>query len=649
MSDEPLDPREVLDQVVATIGGARREGQERMVDAVYEALTDDGHLMVEAGTGTGKSFGYLVPAMTWAAQTKQRATISTATLALQRQIITQDAPAVARAIQKVSGEHVDVAVLKGWNNYACLRKVEGGYPEEDALLSRAEGELGATATGEEVVRARDWAHESDTGDRDDLVPGVSDRVWQQISVQKRECIGDSCPLRHECFPRLARIRADEADIVVTNHALLGIEASGTPALPDTHAYIIDEAHDLVERVTTQLTRSLAGYDVRAVARLLRQLELDDEGLPDLADQLADALESVGEERITRLGQELSDVISRLLGRLQAAGESVSSLGSGNEEQNSTKHVLRARLNELADLCQDLLGDAISTGTFVAWVSEFKDVYTLYLAPLDVATAIADRLFADTPVVLTSATLQVGGSFDAMASRVGFTFPSQGKWSGIDVGTPFSPAKQGILYVAAHLQPPGRDGYGSAHLEEIVDLIQASDGGALCLFTSRVGVERAAEYVRENLDVPVFAQGEDQLPTLLEDFAKDQRACLFGTLSLWQGVDVPGSTCRLVIIDRIPFPRPNEPLVQARSDAARQAGLNPFMTVSATHAALLLAQGAGRLLRRTTDRGVVAVLDSRLHTARYGSFLRASMPKMWPTTDREVVLGALERLASMKDE
>ena len=644
MSDQELDAREVLTKVVDTIGGARREGQEHMVDAVYEALTDEGHLMVEAGTGTGKSFGYLVPVMVWAAQSDQRATISTATLALQRQIMQQDAPAVAQAIKDVYDVHVDVALLKGWSNYACLRKVDGGYPEEDALLSRAEGEMGATATGEDVVRAREWALNSDTGDRDDLVPGVSDRAWQQISIQKRECIGESCPLRHECFPLRARAKADDADIVVTNHALLGIQAAGTPVLPESHAYVVDEAHDLVDRVTSQLTRSIAGYDLRSLARMLRQAGLDDEGLPDLSEDLSDALGETGEGRILALSDGLNDVVARILGKIQAAGEAVSSLSGGNEEQNVTKQVLRVRLMEVAALCTDLLGDSIQTGTRVAWTSEFNDHFTLYLAPLDVSASIADNLFENTPVVLTSATLQVGGSFDAVANRVGFTYPSQGEWTGLDVGTPFEPDKQGILYVAQHLNPPGREGYGQEHLSEIVDLIRASYGGALCLFTSRLGAERAAEYVRDQLDLAVFVQGEDQIPTLLEKFAEDPAASLFGTISLWQGVDVPGETCRLVIIDRIPFPRPDDPLIQARNEAATRAGRNPFMSVSATQAALLLAQGAGRLLRRTTDRGVVAILDSRLQTRRYGGFLMASLPKMWPTTDRDVVLGALARLA-----
>lgn len=643
MSEE-LDPRAVLAHVVEAIGGKPREGQEQMVDAVYEALTSEAHLMVEAGTGTGKSLGYLVPAMVWSALSGQRATISTATLALQRQIIGQDAPAVTRAIRSLSGKHVEVALLKGWNNYACLRKVDGGYPEDDALLSRAEGEVGATATGEEVMRAREWALGSDTGDRDDLVPGVSDRAWNQISIPKRECIGERCPLRAECFPQLARVKADEADVVVTNHALLGIQSSGMPVLPESDAFVVDEAHDLVDRVTTQLTRSLAGYDLRSLARMLRQAGLDDEGLPDASDELTEVLAGMNEGRILRVSEPLRDVMARILGKMQSAGEQVSSLSSSNEEANATKQVLRSRITVTAEMCMDFLSDAVEQGKLVAWVSEFNENYTLYLAPLDVSASIATNLFENTGVVLTSATLKVGGSFDPVAGRVGFTYPSQGPWTGLDVGSPFDAPKQGILYVASHLRAPGRDGYGEGHLQEVLDLIEASKGGALCLFTSKAGAVRAAEYVRERSDLPVLCQGEDQLSTLLEDFAADPSASLFGTLSLWQGVDVPGQTCRLVIIDRIPFPRPDDPLIQARTQAASEAGRNPFMTVSATHAALLLAQGAGRLLRRVDDRGVVAILDSRLRTARYAGFLLASLPNMWRTVDRELVLSALDRLS-----
>jgi ATP-dependent DNA helicase DinG len=220
---------------------------------------------------------------------------------------------------------------------------------------------------------------------------------------------------------------------------------------------------------------------------------------------------------------------------------------------------------------------------------------------------------------------------------------QHPWQGIDVGSPFDYARQGICYVAARLPAPGRDPATEAQLDEIEALVRAAGGRTLGLFSSRRAAQAAAEAMRQRLDVPVLAQGDDQLPTLVGQFTDDPATCLFGTLSLWQGVDVPGPTCRLVLIDRIPFPRPDDPVSAARSEAVAKAGGNGFMAVAAAHAALLLAQGAGRLIRTADDRGVVAVLDPRLVTARYGTYLARSLPPFWRTTDRDVVLGALARL------
>lgn len=310
----------LLSAVVRSVGGSPREGQIEMAERVSEALESDGHLLVQAGTGTGKSFGYLVPTMAWAAATGKRAVISTATLALQRQIMLHDAPRVKDAIHNELGAHVNVALLKGWHNYVCLRKATGGYPEEGTLLSRAEGEVGATATGEEVIRAREWAMSTDTGDRDDLVPGVTDRVWGQVSVPKRECIGEKCPVRQSCFPYLAREAAEESDVVVTNHAMLGIAATGTPVLPRTQAFIIDEAHELVDRVTNQLTRTLSKYDVAGIARMMRSSGLNDSDLDESADEIAELLTDVPEGRIVKFSQVLFDAIARLSGRVAEAGK-----------------------------------------------------------------------------------------------------------------------------------------------------------------------------------------------------------------------------------------------------------------------------------------------------------------------------------------
>ena len=635
---------QILDSVVEDLGGVRRDGQVQMVELVMDALKESGHLLVQAGTGTGKSIGYLVPAMSWSVDTGDRVIISTATLALQRQIVRQDAPRVARAVTAISGKTPRVALLKGWNNYVCLRKAAGGYPEEDALMSRAAGEYGATATGEEVTRLREWSMSTDTGDRDDLVPGVSERAWRQVSLSKPECIGNKCPLRDSCFPLLARASAEDADIVVTNHSMLGIESARTPVLPEAGAFIVDEAHDLVDRVTSQLTSSISAPEVAGLARLLRREKILATGLESAGEAIGTALDKLDDGRITTMPDALSDALLTLLGELQQANADVADLPGKNEADAAAKSVARGRVQGLAEVVERLLSDARMSGKLVTWVQrDFDDKPSLHVAPLDVSNSLADELFEGKPAVLTSATLALGGSFEHVASDVGFAYPSQGPWDGVDVGSPFDHAKQGILYVADKLPTPGRDGYGEEQLQEIVELIQASGGGALGLFTSRRGAERAAEYVRERVETPVLVQGEDQLPTLVREFAGNDEASLFGTISLWQGVDVPGRTCRLVIIDRIPFPRPDEPLSQARTQAVGAAGGNGFMQVAASHAALLLAQGAGRLVRRHDDRGVVAVLDPRLRKARYAGFLLSSLPPMWRTTDTEVVCDALRRL------
>jgi len=290
---------------------------------------------------------------------------------------------------------------------------------------------------------------------------------------------------------------------------------------------------------------------------------------------------------------------------------------------------------------------------------------LCVAPLEVWGPMRDKLLTDKTVVMTSATLMLGGDFSAIATSVGLrpdelvavAGPEEAAvdatggegalpWLGLDVGSPFDYGHQAILYVARHLPPPGRDGLGEAQLAEIASLVDAAEGRTLGLFSSRRAAETAAEAVRERLPhLTTLAQGDAQLPELARQFVGDPHTCLFGTLSLWQGLDVPGDTCQLVLIDRIPFPRPDDPLMSARQRAADREGRNGFMQVAATHAALLLAQGTGRLIRTTDDRGVVAVLDPRLATARYGGFLKASLPPMWTTYDGDLVRQALARLAT----
>jgi len=659
----------VLAAAVDRLGAAPRPGQVEMAARVSEALDDQAHLLVQAGTGTGKSLGYLVPVMVHAVDSGERAVVSTATLALQRQVLTKDAPLAADAVEAVTGLRPAVALLKGWQNYVCRHRLQGGYPDaddaDDALFSAGAatvsgriGEAGRRSVGEQVVRLREWAAETTTGDRDDLVPGVSDRAWAQVSVARAECLGASCPLREECFPELARAAAMAADVVVTNHAMLGIAVAGnTGVLPEHRVLVVDEAHELADRVRSQGTASLSAAVVMRVAATARKgasihvTELESAGqrlqlaLADLPDgRLSDGLPPALHEALVVLDGAARHALTDVREAAKTGKGGADASGAGG---SGGVALARTAVSDLVDIIARMTSDSVRERHDVAWIERPRmgaEPPRLTLAPVDVAGSLADSLLEDRAVILTSATLALGGSFEPMARTLGLTLAG-GQWDGVDVGTPFDYARQGILYTPTRLPRPGQ-GISEAALDEILALTEASRGGMLGLFSSRRAAEEAAEVLRNATDLTVYAQGDDQLPTLVDAFAVDEDACLVGTLSLWQGVDVPGRTCRLVIIDRIPFPRPDDPVAQARSEAVAAAGGNGFMSVSATHAALLLAQGAGRLIRRADDRGVVAVLDPRLRTARYGAFLARSMPGLWPTRDRDVVLGALSRLAVM---
>lgn len=634
---DPPTMRALLEAAVAAVGGTQRPGQIRMAEEVAAAIRDERHLLVQAGTGTGKSLAYLVPALLH----EEPVVVATATIALQQQIVARDLPQLVDAVEPLLGRRPTYAILKGRSNYVCRNRLEGGLPDdgEDALFDPSP----STALGKDVVRVRGWADETETGDRDELAPGVSDRAWRQVSVTSRECLGASkCPRGGDCFAELAREHAARADVVVTNHALLAIDAlEGLPLLPEHDVVVVDEAHELVDRVTGVATDELAAAMIERAAARARRLVDDTDDLAESADLLTAALAEVDEGRLV----ELPEVLAAALATVRDAARAVlSDLTRHKDGDDGAKKVAQSALETVFDTASRLAAHATVD---VSWVAaEQRRGRLLRVAPLAVNGVLRDRLFGDRTVVMTSATLQVGGSFDAVARQVGLTGEGAPEWTGIDVGSPFDYPRQGILYVARHLPTPGRDGASPAAMDELAALVEAAGGRTLGLFSSMRAAEAAAEEIRERLDVPVLCQGEDRTAALVRDFAEDEPTCLFGTLSLWQGVDVPGDACQLVVIDRIPFPRPDDPLMSARQQAVADAGGNGFMTVAASHAALRLAQGSGRLIRRDADRGMVAVLDSRLATARYGTFLRSSLPPFWVTTDRDVALGALRRLVGV---
>ncbi|MEY8043164.1 ATP-dependent DNA helicase [Saccharopolyspora cebuensis] len=640
-----------------------------MAEAVAHSIDSGEHLAVQAGTGTGKSLAYLVPAIRHAVTRGTTVVVSTATIALQRQLVDRDLPRLAGALTEAIGRRPTFAILKGRRNYLCLNRLQGGTPEEpdeDALFDA----FAASALERQVTRLRDWAGDTETGDRDELVPGVSDQAWRQVSVTAKECLGvHRCPVGTDCFAERARATAGRADVVVTNHALLAIDAlDDRPVLPEHDVVLVDEAHDLVDRVTSAATGELAAGAVRLAARRCGRVVPE-----DVADRLVEAAE--GLEVLLRDAppgrlDELPDAVGAAVRAVRdAARACVDALGPERKEDadgNAARKMAAALTQEVHDTADRLL-DAFDedAGHDVVWVAADPNrPPALRVAPLSIGGLLRERLFGQRTAVLTSATLALGGSFDALARQWGLPPQQQARpvggmatakeapsdaggpnWTGLDVGSPFEHGRSGILYLARHLPPPGRDGLPPQYLDELTELVRAAGGRTLGLFSSMRAARQAGEELRERLDTPVLCQGEDATAQLVARFAEDPATSLFGTLSLWQGVDVPGESLQLVVMDRIPFPRPDDPLASARQKAISERGGNGFITVAGTHAALLLAQGAGRLLRSAADRGVIAVLDPRLSTARYGGFLRASLPPFWTTSDPEVVRGALRRLDS----
>ncbi|TSD93340.1 ATP-dependent DNA helicase [Skermania sp. ID1734] len=670
---------ELLTLAVQALGGTQRPNQLTMASAVASAIDAGEHLAVQAGTGTGKSLAYLVPGIRHAIETGRTVVVSTATIALQRQLIDRDLPRLATALEPALGRRPEFAILKGRNNYLCLNKVNSTVAEEPADAELFDP-FAVSRLGREVQRLHRWADETLTGDRDDVVPGVTDRAWRQVSVSSRECLGKSrCPMGEECFAERARARGAKADVVVTNHALLAIDAiTGISVLPEHDVVIVDEAHELVDRVTGVATAELSAAAISAAAR--RCVKLVEEEDLDRLEGASEAWAALVDDLPVGRWEHLPDGAAAVLALLRdsacnirtALAPSRPGQAAADPDAAAARATALAAIDEVHDTAVRALTAFDEPDPAkrhdVVWLAlednRGSARRVLRMAPLSVGGLLRSRLFGTATVVLTSATLQIGGSFDGLAMTWGLPPQSPGRadtstateieapsddstarWSALDVGSPFDHAKSGILYVAKHLPAPGRDGLPPSYLDEIAELIAAAGGRTLGLFSSMRAARAATDALRERLDTPLFCQGDDATGALVAKFAADHSASLFGTLSLWQGVDVPGPSLSLVILDRIPFPRPDDPLFVARQRAVESRGGNGFMTVAASHAALLLAQGTGRLLRSVDDRGVIAVLDSRLATARYGGYLRASLPPYWPTTDPAVVRNALQRLAA----
>ncbi|MEO7570933.1 MAG: ATP-dependent DNA helicase [Acidimicrobiales bacterium] len=619
-----------LERVVAELpgGGEARPGQREMADAVRLGIAERKHVAVQAGTGTGKTLAYLVPAIL----SGRRTIIATATKALQDQLAGKDLPFLT--------EHLDRpfawAVLKGRSNYVCMQRLAelaaagagGGQLALDGVAERA--------PADELRQLKAWANGTTSGDRAELEVEPTDRAWSAVSVSARECPGaGKCPSGGRCFAEAARNQAAQADVVVVNLHLYGLDmAMGGVLLPEHELAIIDEAHQLEDIVSATSGKELTGGRFADLARRIRGVIADDRlpaGVDDAGRLITEALRPHRDKRIKgALPDDLAGAITVARGRVESALAAARAVPSDAPEESRTR-ALRV-VQGASALLDDLGVIERVTADEVVWV-EGSDAYpVLRVAPLDVAAVLEDGLWTKRTAVLTSATLPA-----RLPGRLGV---AEAQITELDVGSPFDYEAHALLYCAAHLPDPRNPGYVEALTDELGDLIEAAGGRTLALFTSFRVLDEAAAALQMRLDVPILTQRDMPKGRLLEQFAADEATCLFATMGFWQGVDVPGASLSLVTIDRIPFPRPDEPLLQARRE---RAGADAFGLIDLPRAATLLAQGAGRLIRSTEDRGVVAVLDPRLAKAGYRWSMVNALPPMRRTKDPAEARRTLEAI------
>jgi ATP-dependent DNA helicase DinG len=619
---------EAIEELTAHLpgGGERRSGQLEMAQLVAQAIDDRTHVAVAAGTGTGKSLAYLVPVI----QSGRRTVIATATKALQDQLGAKDLPFLE--------EHLDpdvtYAVLKGRSNYVCRQRLD---EVADAGQQRLSG-IDADISPSELERLTAWAETSESGDREELDDQPSGAAWSAISVSARECPGaKDCPRGGDCFAEMARAKAAEADVVVVNTYLLGLHLAGdAPILPEHDVVVIDEAHQLAEVVSNTAGLEIGSGRFSHLARVTRAILEDPvavDALEEVGRRVADAFDDDRFHRV-KPGAEgpINDAL--LLGRasLQPLIAGLRSIdGAKNADVTARRNRAMAAATALADDLDRALN--LNEAKSVAWIEGPPDRVVLRVAPIDVAEVLIESLWKTDTVVLTSATLPA-----TLPDELGLP---DDRSELADVGSPFDYEEQSLLYCAAHLPDPRAEAHAEAAADELADLIDAAGGRTLALFTSWRALDRMKELLDGRLPGPMLAQGDGTKRALIERFIEDESASLFATMGFWQGVDVPGRTLSLVVLDRIPFPRPDDPLLQARRDRHKAAA---FRMVDLPRAATLMAQGAGRLIRSTTDRGVVAVLDPRLASANtYRWELIRALPPMRRTKDRDQALTFLQGL------
>lgn len=611
----------------ASPGGERRVPQDEMAAAVCTAIDTKRHLLAQAGTGTGKSWAYLVPTIL----SGRRTVVATATKALQDQLAGKDLPFLAEHL----GHPFTFAVLKGRSNYVCQQRIAeisgAGQMALDGLAERA--------SPMELTALKTWAAITESGDRAELPHEPSGVAWGAVSVSAQECPGARrCPKGDACFAEAARRRAAEADVVVVNLHLLGLDlATNGAVLPEHDLVVVDEAHQLEDIVSDTCGFELSAGRFHNLARAVRSI-LDDPGTVDDVETSASLLSAVLGDHVGRrlkgaLHPDLADALTLTRSRLDRVAAALRAIPDDATDDVATR---KARAVQLVTGLQDdvsAAGDVPQTS--VAWVEGPEHRPSLRVAPIDVAELLRTGLWDRRTTVLTSATLPAG-----MAERIGMVGDGHDQ---IDVGSPFDYQAHGLLYCATHLPDPRQPAFDLAVHDELEALITAAGGRTLALFTSYRAMDAAITALRPRLSTPVLDQRDLPKPALVEAFTADESASLFATMGFWQGIDVPGRTLSLVTIDRLPFPRPDEPLLQARRERAKA---DAFRLIDLPRTSMMLAQGVGRLIRTATDQGVVAVFDPRLATAkRYRWTLLEALPPLPRTKDRAEVEQFLRRITA----
>ena len=605
---------ELLAQVTAGLpgGGERRGGQVEMTATVADALASNGHAVVQAGTGTGKSLAYLVPI----AVSGRKVVVATATKALQDQLAGKDLPFLSSQLETP----IDFAVLKGRSNYLCLQRLNEAESDPGLSLGGDDGSL----DDETREKLRLFADRSETGDRSELAD-IADRVWQQVSVSRQECPGaDRCPEGENCFAERAWRRAAAADVLIVNLHLYAIDVAVQGILPEHDTVIIDEAHQLEDIVANAAGRYLSPARLVTAASATRAVVADSEA-PKKVDEAAATLKN-GLEPLTgsRLPEGPPDELGRTLdlvsGRVADLLNALRAVPP-DAPTDVLNRTVRAR-QSVTSLLDDISFLRWAVDDEVMWVDGPTHNPSLRSTPLAIDKILAENLWSQRGGVLTSATMPLNATSQ-------FGLPDS--TVEVDVGSPFDYEANALLYCAADLPDPRKPDHRQSQHQEIESLITAAGGRTLALFTSWAAMQEASVHISSRVPWPVLTQGEGSKAQLLKEFIENDETCLFATMSFWQGIDAVGSTCNLVIIDRLPFPRPDDPLLSARRE---RVGADAFRVVDLPRAAIMLAQGAGRLIRSTTDCGVVAVLDPRLATSRsYRWALLGALPPMRRTKDR----------------